>query len=70
MVPDIVCDYKVMKTWACTLGIQSTVGSVRGLRVRVRLKEGSAWSCEQFLKRENAQMQIQTLRLAFKIRDE
>lgn len=53
-VPAILCDYKVTKTpgrlvpWV----FKACVGSVRGLWMRVKLKEGLVLTCEQSLRGE------------------
>lgn len=50
-VPDSLCDYKVSKTASILVPcvFRAGVGSVRGLWMRVELKEGLVLTCEHYL---------------------
>lgn len=54
-VSDILCDYKVTKTPGILVPwvFKARVGSVRGLWMRVKLKEGLVLTCELSLRGEN-----------------
>lgn len=51
-VPDSLCNYKVSKTAGILVPwvFKAYVGSVRGLWMRVKLKEGLVLTCEQSLR--------------------